>query len=511
MSPFLAIDVGTTAVKAGLFTAEGACLASAGYDYTLQTPRVDYIELDAEVYWQATCDVVQRVLQTTRPQMGSAVQAIAVSSQGETTIAVDADGRPLHPALVWLDNRATRQAQQLEQILGAQVYARTGIPDVNASWTACKIAWLRDNQPEVFHAAHKFLLVQDFIVQRLTGRFVTDGAISCTTLLYDILEHRWWPLALDAVGLDAQRLADIERPGGVAGRLTTKAAQELGLSPGVPVVLGGMDQSAGAVGAGTLNEKVISETTGGALAIQAAVSRPDVDPSGRIPVYVHSAPGQYLFVPTSDTGGMAFKWFRNVFGEAEIQRASASQEDAYDLLTAQAAAVEAGSEGLIMLPHLTGAYSPEYNPFARGVFYGFTLYHQKGHFVRAVLEAIAYMLRRNLELIAGAGVHPVEVRSTGGGALSPLWRQIKADVLNLPVVSLQESNTALLGNAMLGALAVGTFDSLEQAASSMVRVADRLEPQPVNVPVYEQAYQRYCQLNDNLDPLFRQHFSVGES
>jgi len=510
MSPFLSIDVGTTAVKAGLFTAEGVCLASASYDYTLQTPRVDYVELDAEIYWQATCEVVQQVVQAD-PHDASAVQSMAVSSQGETTIAVDADGRPLYAALVWLDNRATRQAQKLNRILGSQVYARTGIPDVNANWTACKIAWLRDNQPEVFRSAHKFILVQDFIIQRLTGEFVTDGAISCTTLLYDIVEHRWWPLALEAVGLEANKLADIQRPGSIAGRLSRKAAQALGLSPGIPVVLGGMDQSAGAVGAGTLNDQVVSETTGGALAIQAAVPRPDVDPNGRIPVYVHSAPGQYLFVPASDTGGMALKWFRNVFGTLEIRQASASGQDAYELLTAQAAAVEAGSEGLIMLPHLTGAYSPEYNPFARGVFYGFTLYHHRGHFVRAVLEAIAYMLRRNLELIAGAGVHPVEVRSTGGGALSPLWRQIKSDVLNLPVVSLEESNTALLGNAMLAALAVGAFDSLEQAAGSMVRVADRLEPQPVNVPVYERAYQRYCQLNDNLDPLFRQHFSARES
>jgi sugar (pentulose or hexulose) kinase len=267
-----------------------------------------------------------------------------------------------------------------------------------------------------------------------------------------------------------------------------------------------MDQAVGAVGAGNILPEMISETTGGALAIQVTVPRPDIDPSGRVPVYVHSVPNQYLFVPVCDTGGMALQWFRDTFGQSERQQAIKEGKDVYDLLTHLASEAPPGSEGLLMLPHLTGAFSPEYNPQARGVFYGFTLFHHKAHFTRAVLEAVAFMLRRNLELIDQVGIKVVEIRSTGGGAASQLWRQIKADVCQLPVVTLSYSDTAPLGDAMLAAVAINLFSSLGEAANAMVSTAQRLAPIPENVTLYEDAYQRYCQLNDALEPLFRQHF-----
>ncbi len=503
---FLGLDIGTTSVKAGVFDTEGECLGIAREDYALQTPVIDHVELDAETYWAATCTAVQRALGS-GPISGREIEGIGVSSQGETVIPVDESGHPIHPALVWLDNRAQRESKQLNQQLGSEVYRHTGIPEVNPTWTACKLAWLRNNQPQVFQKAHKFLLVQDFIVHRLTAQFITEGAIACTTLLYDIVDHQWWPQALDAIGLKPERLPAISKPGAVAGNLTPQAAETLSLRSGIPVVLGGMDQAVGAVGAGNILPEMVSETTGGALAIQVTVPRPDLDPNGRVPVYVHSVAGQYLFVPVCDTGGMALQWFRDTFGESERQQAIQQKKDVYDLLTDLAGEAPPGSDGLLMLPHLTGAFSPEYNPYARGVFYGFTLFHNKAHFTRAVLEAVAYMLRRNLELIAQAGIKAGELRATGGGAASQLWRQIKADVCQLPVVTLRYGDTAPLGDAMLAAVAVGVFPSLDKAVSAMVSTAERLPPDPENVASYEKAYQQYCQLNDVLGPLFRQHFN----
>jgi sugar (pentulose or hexulose) kinase len=506
MPLYLGIDVGTTSVKAGVFDHLGHTLALARRDYTLDTPSVDHVELDADLYWQATLEVVRRCL--AEPDVSSdLVSAIAVSSQGETTIAVDRQGMPLHPALVWLDNRARKQAVELAERLGTQVYLHTGIPGVNPTWSACKIRWLAQEEPRVFEAAHKFILVQDFIVHRLTGVFATDGAVACTTLLYDIVRHEWWDLALEAVGLTASRLSEIHRPGTIAGELTSWAAEALGLQPRIPVVLGGMDQSAGAVGAGSISPEIISETTGGALAVQATVSAPDVDRSQRVPVYVHSAPDRYLFVPVCDTGGMAFKWLRDTFGEGALEQAARSGGDAYDLLTTEAADVPAGSDGLLMLPYLTGAFSPEYNPAARGVFYGFTLFHRRAHFVRATLEAIAFMLRRNLELIRQAGVGGQELRSTGGGARSRLWRQIKADVCGLPVLTLENPEAALMGDAILAAVATGAYATLEEACGEMVAIGEGLSPDPRSRSTYEMSYRNYCELYDALDPLFRRQFA----
>ncbi len=506
MPLYLGIDVGTTSVKAGVFNHLGHTLALARRDYALDTPSVDHVQLEADLYWQATNEVVRRCL--AEPGLSSdPISAIAVSSQGETTIAVDAQGRPLHPALVWLDNRARQQAVELGERLGAQAYLHTGIPGVNPTWSACKILWLAQEKPRVFEAAHKFILVQDFIVHRLTGEFTTDGAVACTTLLYDIVRHEWWDRALEAVGLTPARLAEIHRPGTIAGELTSAAGGALGLQPGTPVVLGGMDQSAGAVGAGSITPEIVSETTGGALAIQATVSAPDVDHTQRVPVYVHSAPDRYLFVPVCDTGGMAFKWLRDTFGEVELEQAARSGGDAYDLLTSEAADVPAGSDGLLMLPHLTGAFSPEYNPTARGVFYGFTLFHRRAHFVRATLEAVAFMLRRNLELIRQAGVRGRELRSTGGGARSRLWRQIKADVCGLPVLTLENPEAALMGDAILAAVATGAYAHLEEACREMITIGERLGPDPQAQAVYETSYRDYCDLNDALDPLFRRQFA----
>jgi xylulokinase len=501
MGLLLGLDIGTTSVKAGVFEVGGRRLAAAGREYALRHPAPDRAELDAETYWIAAVEAVRAALADAAAVPGD-VLAMGVSSQGETVVPVDATGRPVGPALVWLDNRAADEARELAaRFPAALVYDTTGVPDVNPTWTACKILWWRRHDPTVFAAAARFLLVEDLLLHRLTGRFVTDGGVACTSLLFDIRGGGWWAPMLDAVGVGPERLPEIARPGEVVGRLTRAAAEAMGLREGLPIVAGGMDQGAGAAGVGTTRPGIVSESTGGALTVQAAVDHLGGDPSRQAPVYVHSAPG-YLYCPVCPTGGMTLTWFRDRFGTPEVERAAREGRDAYDLLTELADTVPAGSDGVLLLPHLAGAFSPEYVPQARAVFFGLTLHHGRAHLARAVLESVAYMLRRNVELVAAAGATAGEIRSHGGGARSATWNQVKADVCGVPVVTMDGEDAAVRGDAMLAGVAVGAYRDLDEAAAMMVVPRDRFEPRPANRAVYDDAYARYIELFDALRPLF---------
>jgi len=501
MDVLLGIDVGTTSVKAGLFAPDGRCLGVGRQEYQLDTPAPDRAQLDPEIYWQACVKTVRTALD----QAGippEQVRAAAVSSQGETTITLDKNGQVIYPAIVWLDNRAIEQAAFLAEAFGEEVYDRTGIPEIVATWPACKILWLRQNEPEIFARADKFLLVQDYLIYRLTGRIVTDGSISCTTLNYDLTKNDWWTDMQEAIGIRTGQLPELVQPGANVGQLTADAARQLGLTTGTFVVTGGMDQSVGAIGAGNFKPGKVSETTGAALAIQATISDPLIDQSHTVPVYYHSVPGQYLFVPVCPTAGMAFKWLRDTFFQDEIRAAELDKTDAYDRLTALAESIPPGADGLVMLPHLMGAFSPEPNLQARGSFIGFTLSHNRGHFVRALLEGVAFLLRRNLESIERTGIQVQEIRSTGGGARSRLWNQIKADVCNRPVVTLVDEETGLLGDAILAGVASGVFPSIEAGCEAMVAVKEVIQPSAQAV-AYAEPYRRYCELDRQLFDYFK--------
>jgi sugar (pentulose or hexulose) kinase len=502
MSLLIGLDIGTTSVKAGVFDVSGRQLAAAGQEYRIDHPAPDRAEIDAETYWEATIAAVRRALSVSGADPAR-VTAMAVSSQGETVVPVDADGRALSPAIVWLDNRALVEARELAERFGdAAIYDRTGVPSVTPTWTACKLLWWRRHEPGLFASARYFLLVEEFVLHRLSGRFVAEGGVQSSSLLYDIGAHGWWDAMLDAVGIGPERLPELVRPGEIVGTLSAAAAADLGLRPGVRVVAGGMDQGAGAVGVGNVGSGLVSESTGGALTLQATVDRHGGDPTRQTPVYVHSAADRYLYCPVCPTGGMALTWFRDQFGAEEVARAALEGRSAYDLLTALAAGVEPGAEGLTMLPHLMGAFSPEYEPEASGVFYGFTLHHGKPHFVRAVLEAVAFMLRRNLELLAGAGAQATQIRSHGGGSRSALWNQIKADACGLPVVTLEGDDAAVRGDAMIAGVMAGIFPDMSAACSAMVVAKDRYEPDPATRTAYDDAYGRYLRLFDALRPLF---------
>ncbi len=503
METILAVDLGTTALKCALHDLHGNVIAKAAVEYELITPDADSVEVEVETYWKAFKSALGSVLKESGVDRAG-IRALGVSAQGETLILLDKDGKPLRPAIVWLDNRAQQEANALVEKFGnEQAYEITGQVKLVPTWPASKILWIRNHEPQVFEKTGKFLLLEDYFLHRLTGEFVCEGSLVTSTCYWNFRTHNWWSEMLTELGITTNQLPEYHESGEVVGRLCKDIAEELGLDPETLVCTGALDQACGAIGVGNIQPGIFSENTGAALAICASVKQPTLDPKGQMPCHYHGLPGLYM-LHTFTSGGIVLRWFRDEFAQMEMTVGKSSGLDAYDLLGAEASQVPAGCEGLVMLPHLQGAMAPEANPAAKGVFYGFTLRHGRGHFARAIMEAVCFIVRRNIEVIEGIGVPVSEIRSLGGGARSAIWKQIEADVTGRPVLTTGNEEAATLGAAILAGKAVGLYSSVAEAVEQMVQIKARFEPTRQNIPLYDEAFRTYVALYNALCPLFSQ-------
>lgn len=497
---YLTFDVGTTSVKTVLFDREGRVRGKVIRNYTLDTPAVGWIEADPEIYWNAVVEGFREVIRASGIDP-RAIRTISGCSQGETVIFLDAADRPVRPAMVWLDTRARAEVVELSRLVANdELYRVTGLSEVDPTWSAAKMLWVKNNQPEAFRKTAKFLLVEDYITYRLTGRFTGTPNLLSSTMFVDVHTGRYWSKVVDWLGV-AGRLPEIVASGDSVGTLSDSASATLGLPTATIVVKGAMDQATSAVGAGNFIPGIITETTGSVMAI--GVTTEHVDPSPRVllPYQPHLVGGGFLILPYVQTAGSAYKWFRDSFCQEEI-RSAGGLEQAWEAMNRLAEPVPAGSEGLVFLPYLAGAGQPENDPDARGVFYGITLKHGKGHFARAIQESIGYMLKKVLASIAASGVPVREIRSMGGGARSDLWLQIKADITGCPIVRMEEEETSTLGAALLAAVRAGDYPDAAAAAKAMVRLGRRFEPDPANRAAYAKGYELYNGLYDALAPVF---------
>ena len=501
MPCILAFDLGTTALKCALHDLDGNVLAKASEEYQLITPDADSVEMDVETYWQAFKSAVAAVLKESKINPNE-IKALGVSAQGETLILVDQEGKPLRRAIVWLDNRAQSEADRLGEIIGHKhAFEITGQVKIVPTWPASKILWLRENEPETFDKVGKFLLIEDYFLHRLTGEYVCEGSLVTSTCYWNFQTREWWREMLNELGVSEQQLPHYRESGEPVGKLLPKTADELGLSPETIVSTGALDQACGAIGVGNFRPGIFSENTGAALAICATVSQPVLDPSNQMPCHYHGLPGLYM-LHTFTSGGIVMRWFRDQFAGPEMRVSRTSGLDAYDLMGMEAERVQPGCEGLVMLPHLQGAMAPEANPKASGVFYGFTLRHGRGHFTRAIMEGVSFIVRRNIEVIEGLGVAVNEIRSLGGGARSSIWKQMEADIVGRPVVTTTNEEAATLGAAILAGKAIGLYSSVEEAAEQMIQIKQHFEPNPSNRLVYDEAFATYIRLYEALCPLF---------
>jgi len=501
MNYILSVDAGTTASKIALFDENGKLIAISTREYTLITPTSLAVEIEADTLWSAFKEGVLDVLNKSKVSKDE-VRALGISAQGETLIVIGKDSKPLRNAIVWLDNRAQEEADILSKEFDAKsTYKITGQVSIVPTWPASKIFWIRRNEPDVFRKAFKYLLVEDYLIHRMTGEFVAEGSLLCSTVYWNINTRKWWNEMLEELEITTDQLPEIRESGEAVGGLLPPIASELGLSSKTIVSTGALDQAAGATGVGNIHPGIFSENTGAALAICAPLDKLLFDPQGRMPIHYFVKPSTYM-AHTFTTGGMVLRWFRDNFCQEEKQVGSIAGIDPYDLLDREAQRIAPGSEGLVMLPHLQGAMAPEANQKAKGVFYGFTLRHTKAHFARAIMEAVACIVRRNMEVLDDLGIRVNEIRTLGGGARSRLWKQIEADITRRPVLTTENEEAACLGAAILAGKAVEMYRSIDEACDRMVSIKDRFEPNSANFDVYERTYRHYMRLYGDLCGLF---------
>jgi xylulokinase len=500
MSYLMGLDVGTTGAKALLIDEAGQVVGSAIAEYPMYTPFPQWAEQDPEDWWQGSVESIQRVLRESGVDPGQ-VAGMGLTGQMHGLVLLDREGAILRPCIMWNDQRTAVQCARITEKVGAErVLQLTGNP-VLPGFTAPKIAWVREHEPEVYEKVAKVLLPKDYIRYRLTDEFASEVSGASGTSLFDVGQRRWSQEMLEALEIPAEWLPDCESPV-VSGQISGAAARATGLKAGTPVVGGGGDQAAQAVGSGIVETGLVSVTVGTSGVVFASTDEFKVEPEGRLHAFCHAVPGKWHLMGVMLSAGGSFRWYRDTLGRMEKDVAGLLGQDPYELLTAEAAKVPVGSEGLIFLPYLTGERTPYPDPNARGVFMGLTLRHDKGYLGRAVLEGVAYGLRDSLELMQNLGLEIHQVRASGGGARSDLWRQILADVFDTELVVINVTEGAAYGAALLAGVGAGIYGDVLEACGQAIRVVKRTTPNRENSALYGRFYPVYRALYAALKPSF---------
>ncbi|MFW9841283.1 MAG: xylulokinase [Candidatus Thorarchaeota archaeon] len=489
----LAIDAGTTGVRSMFFDKSGKVLGSAYAEYTSHYPSPSWVEQDAESWWMQSCETIKKALSKTGLD-SERVIGISVTNQRETIVPVGQDGQPLRRAIVWQDRRTVPQCDWIEkEITQDAVYSTTGLT-VDPYFSAPKILWIKENEQQIFEKTHKFLLVHDYLIYRLSDEFVTDYSNASRTMLFDIRKADWSDKMTDGFGIAREKLPSTVESGKKVGELTGRAAKATGLKEGTSVIAGGGDQQCAALGVGVVREGMLKSTTGTGTFLLSHSKTIRLDPGLRVLCSRHVVPDSFVVEASMFTTGSALKWFRDNLGLEEVTAADEKGVDPYEILTEEASTIPPGSEGVIHIPHFVGAGAPNWNPHARGIFAGLALGHTRAHIIRAILEGVSYEIRTNVEVMRELGLPSREVRVTGGAARSETWMQIQANVLRTPVIRTQMEEATAVGAAILAFKGVGVFRSVAQAAEEMVLTLPPLQPTKETLDVYQSGYNTFKSL-----------------
>lgn len=493
---FLGIDVGTSGTKVLAIDANGRILGSALEEYPCYAPKPLWSEQDPQDWWDATVKAVRKVVQIANLKPED-VKGIGLSGQMHGSVFLDKDDNVVRRAILWNDQRTAAECVEIEKTVGGrekliQMVANPAM----TGFTAPKILWLRNNEPENFEKTKKILLPKDEIRRRLTGEYATEVSDASGMLLLDVAKRTWSTELLSALQLDIQMFGKVYESEDVTGKLTKEAAELLGLTTDCVVVGGAGDCAAGAVGNGIVESGILSTSIGTSGVMFVHSDEVKIDPLGRIHTFCTAVRNRWHLMGVNLSAGGSLQWFRNALCQKLYEEAKAKNLEVYDLLAQEAKDVPSGSEGLFFLPYLSGERTPHADPDARGCFIGLTLAHGRGHLVRSIMEGVAYSMRDSLEIIRELNIPVNQIRASGGGSKSPLWRQIQADVFGSNVVTINTEEGPAFGVALLAAVGCKEYSNIEEACKATIKVISKVDPDANaqktfdrGMPIYQDLYR----------------------
>ncbi len=500
MSYLLGIDVSTTATKAVLVAEDGSVAAVGVSEYDFQTPQPLWSEQDPAAWWHAAQAAIRSAL-ATAAATGEEIRGIGLTGQMHGLALLDSADQVLRPAILWNDQRTSAECDEIRQRVGRERLISITGNDALTGFTAPKLLWVRNHEPALYARAAHALLPKDYVRLQLTGDHATDKAGAGGTILFDLAARDWSPEVLSALDINIGLLPPTHEGPDVTGTVTPEAATATGLSAGTPVVAGGGDQAAGAVGTGAVTEGIVSLSLGTSGVVFVTTDEPRFEPAGRLHAFPHAVPDRWHLMGVMLSAGGSLRWFRDAFAPGAD----------YGKLTTGAEVVRAGADGLTFLPYLSGERTPHPDPLARGAFVGLSVRHSLDHLTRAVLEGVALGLKDGLDLMTESGAEqPRQIRAAGGGIRSPLWRQILADVMNAEIATVNTTEGAAYGAAMLAAVGAGWHTDVDAATEAWVSIVDVTVPGPA-AERYREVHRRFRMLYPALQLWFQEVAAGGDS
>ncbi|MFX1379320.1 MAG: FGGY-family carbohydrate kinase [Promethearchaeota archaeon] len=503
-----ALDLGTTGCRTYIFDLSGTVIASDYQEWQSFYPSPSFVEQDANVWWTSIKITIENAIKKSGIDKTNIV-SLSITNQRETIVPVDRDGNPLHNALVWQDRRTIEQVDYIKTKIGIdKIYKTTGLT-IDPYFSATKILWFKNKKPEIYQKTHKFLLVSDFIIHKLTGKFCTDFSNASRTMLFDINKLKYSDEIASELEIDLDKMPDTLKSGVDIGEIETDATL---FDKKTLVITGAGDQQSAALGVGVVSPGDVKCTTGTGSFILAYLSQPNFDPMKRVLCSCHAVPGSWVQEASIFTSGAVLRWFRDQIGEAECNLVQEGQ-DPYDLITAEAKKSSIGANGVLLIPHFIGSGAPHWNPHARGIIFGLALGHERKDLYRAVLEGVAYEIRKNIEVFKELGIEPKELMLTGGGSRSDFWNQIYADVLGITCVRNIVEEATSLGVAILAASGAGIFPDIAKAAETLCKVDKKWLPNNEQHKFYEKFYNYSCDMYEliNTSNMYKKFDKINQN
>jgi xylulokinase len=493
------IDVGTGGTRAVIVDEAGRIVASATEEHAaFASPEIGWAEQHPEDWWRAAGIAVRRAL-AEGDLRGDRISSVGFSGQMHGAVMLDGAGEVVRPALIWCDVRTEKQCEELNQRIGPARLIQLTCNPALANFTLTKLLWVRENEPDNWKRVRSVMLPKDYVRFRTTGERATDMADASGTLMLDVAHRRWSSAVLQAVEIDSSMLPALHESPEVCGKISAAGAAATGLAEGTPVVAGAGDQAAGATGMGIVRPGSVSATIGTSGVVFAATDCPALDPQGRLHTFCHAVPGRWHVMGVTQAAGLSLRWFRDRFLCGQSKHGA----DPYEQLTAEAAGVAPGSDGLLWAPYLMGERTPYLDSNARAALVGLTASHTRAHVVRAILEGVAFSLQDTFTIFREMKVPVKSIRLGGGGARSQLWRQIQADVYGREVEQVEAEEGAAYGAAILAGVGAQIWPSVDAACDAVVRVCDRIQPSPTNAATMASNYASYRRVYPALKSIFQ--------